>query len=43
MRKISNNIGLDDCSKKLRIAVYCRVSSREQALYGYGIDAQKVK
>ena len=43
MRKISNNIGLDDCSKKLRIAVYCRVSSREQALYGYGIDAQKSK
>lgn len=27
----------------LKIGIYCRVSSREQAIYGYGIDVQKNK
>lgn len=28
---------------KERIGIYCRVSSREQAMFGYGIDVQKKK
>jgi Site-specific recombinases, DNA invertase Pin homologs len=27
----------------IKIGIYCRVSSREQAIYGYGIDVQKDK
>lgn len=26
-----------------KIGIYCRVSSRDQAVYGYGLDAQKAK
>lgn len=43
MEEIINKSNQQNYKKKLRIAIYCRVSSREQALYGYGIDVQKTK
>ena len=34
---------LNEVEEKRRIGVYCRVSTREQAIYGYGIGVQKSK
>ena len=28
---------------KKKVGVYCRVSTKEQSVYGYGIDVQKSK
>ena len=34
---------LNEVQERKRIGVYCRVSTREQAVYGYGIGVQKTK